>query len=156
LAIHQHRASAALSAVAPLLRSCQAEDFAQDIQQGHARLQRQIVLAAIDVQMHRSRRRKGASRGHGRWIDRRIGNRLVGHDGFVEKGSEIKHLANSIPSIYRWLNSHDAHACETFPWHFGNSYKEHGRNAYPFCKTSWQAMKKKRMQWKRVLTAKEA
>src|SRR5262249_21964924 len=67
-AVHQHRAGPALPVIAALLGPGEAEMLAQGIEQGGARIERQPVLAAVDVE----RERGGIARGS-RWRLARLG-----------------------------------------------------------------------------------
>ena len=59
LAVHQHRAGAALAAVAAFLGAGQVGDFAQGVEQGDARFDVQLVLGAVDAQCQRLGRHVG-------------------------------------------------------------------------------------------------
>ena len=68
LAVHQHRAGAALAEAAALLRAGQVQVLAQGIEQRGARVERQPVLRPVDAEhdVERSGRRVGALRGRRR------------------------------------------------------------------------------------------
>src|SRR5258705_13726640 len=57
---NQHRASAALAVIAPLLRTCQREMLTQRIQQCRAWIERQRMRAAVDLKLHRHGRQWGS------------------------------------------------------------------------------------------------
>jgi hypothetical protein len=71
LAVHQHGAGAALAAVAALLGAGQVQHFAQGVEQGDARFDREFVLGTVDTERERLRRRIA-------W--RRDGMRALVHD----------------------------------------------------------------------------
>jgi hypothetical protein len=64
LAIHQHRARAALAEAAALLRTREAQVLAQGVEQRGARIERQPVLGPVDAEhdVERNGRRVGALR----------------------------------------------------------------------------------------------
>jgi len=61
--IGEHRAGAALSAIAAFLRAREAGVFAQRVEQRHARLELQRVVASVDVERHGARRHRCACNG---------------------------------------------------------------------------------------------
>ena len=111
LAVHQHRAGAALAEAAAFLRAGEMQVLAQGVEQRGARIERQPMLGSVDAQhdVERSGRRVGALRRR-----RRYGSRhelssyksAAGHRGQLPAALVVSHRSwSSHPSRLRGAGS---------------------------------------------------